>query len=56
MFTRGVVINCNKNSDFSYTLIVGVDYPECLQPLHKGLKDELILKTWIKVHRAINFR
>ena len=31
------IINCNKNSDFGYTLIVYVDYPEYLRPLHNNL-------------------
>ena len=37
IFTNDFVINYNKNSDFGYTLIVYVDYPEYLQPLHKDL-------------------
>ena len=33
MFTHNVIKNYNNNSDFGYTLIVAVDYPEYLQPL-----------------------
>lgn len=35
MFTNDSVINYDKFSDFVYTLIVDIDYPEYLQPLHK---------------------
>ena len=37
IFTDDFIINYNKNSDFDYTLIVYVDYPEYLQSLHKDL-------------------
>ena len=33
MFTHNIIKSYNYNSDFGYTLIVAVDYPECLQPL-----------------------
>ena len=38
IFTDDFIINYNKNSDFDYTLIVYVDYPEYLQSLHKDLR------------------
>ena len=38
IFTDDFIINYNKNSDFGYTLIVYVDYPEYLQSLHKDLQ------------------
>lgn len=31
------IVSYNKKSDFGYTLIVDVDYPEYLQPLHRDL-------------------
>ena len=37
IFMHDFVISYNKKSDFGYTLIVDVDYPEYLQPLHRDL-------------------
>ena len=40
MYTHGLVINCNKNSDFGYTLIVDVDYPGYFEQLRKDLSQK----------------
>ena len=37
MFTYDFIINHDKFSDFGYTLIVGVEYPEYLKLLHYDL-------------------
>lgn len=56
MFVYDFIMKCNKNSDFSYTLTVDVDYPEKLKPL---LKDLPFLPELIAINKkkqlAINF-
>ena len=37
MITHHFIINYNKNIYFGNTFIADVDYPECLQSLHKDL-------------------
>ena len=37
MLTHDFITNCNKSSDFVYTIIVDADYREYLQPLPKDL-------------------
>ena len=37
IFMHDFIVSYNKKSDFGYTLIVDVDYPEYLQPLHRDL-------------------
>ena len=37
VFTHDFIIDYDKFSDFGDTLIVDIDYPEYLQPLHKDL-------------------
>ena len=37
MFATDFIINCNKNSDTGYTLVIDAAYLEYLYPLHRDL-------------------
>ena len=41
MFTFDSIMNYDKESDISYTLLVDVEYPVYFQPLHRGLSFSL---------------